>query len=74
MNQTPKQKGGMKKTKLTSITKLDNALFVVGRNNTSVFPLKDKLLNVCDDATHAQITKNQEMVNLVEILGSNKPH
>lgn len=90
------RKGGTKKTKLTGITKLDDAnnagtakskdctliitegdsakslavsgLAVVGRDYYGVFPLKGKLLNV-RDATHAQIMKNEEIMNLVEILG-----
>ena len=33
-----------------------------------MFPLKGKLLNV-RDATHAQIMKNEEIMNLVEIMG-----
>ena len=91
-----KRMGGTKKTKLTGITKLDDAnnagtarsrdctliitegdsakslavsgLSVVGRDNYGVFPLKGKLLNV-RDATHAQIMKNEEIMNLVEIMG-----
>ncbi|KAL7552981.1 hypothetical protein ACHAWF_016218 [Thalassiosira exigua] len=95
-NQALKRKGGTKKTKLTGITKLDDAnhagtakskdctlivtegdsakslavsgLSVVGRDYYGVFPLKGKLLNV-RDATHAQIMKNEEIMNLVEIMG-----
>ena len=100
MNQDLDHKGGMKKTKLTSIIKLDNTnnagtarlqdctlivtegdstktlavsglsvsgLLLVGCNSC-IFPLKGKLFNVCD-ATHTQITKNEEIMNLVEILG-----
>jgi DNA topoisomerase-2 len=96
-NQALKRKGGTKKTKLTGITKLDDANFagtaksrdctliitegdsakslavsglsVVGRDYYGVFPLKGKLLNV-RDATHAQIMKNEEIMNLVEIMVS----
>ena len=95
-NQALKRKGGTKKTKLTGITKLDDAnnagtakskdctliitegdsakslavsgLSVVGRDFYGVFPLKGKPLNV-RDATHAQIMKNEETMNLVEIMG-----
>jgi len=95
-NQALKRKGGTKKTKLTGITKLDDAnhagtakskdctliitegdsakslamsgLSVVGRDYYGVFPLKGKPLNV-RDATHAQIMKNEEIMNLVEIMG-----
>mmetsp|Transcript_13500 Transcript_13500/g.29330 ORF Transcript_13500/g.29330 Transcript_13500/m.29330 type:complete len:1434 (+) Transcript_13500:96-4397(+) len=95
-NQALKRKGGTKKTKLTGITKLDDAnnagtakskdctliitegdsakslavcgLSVVGRDFYGVFPLKGKLLNV-RDANHAQIMKNEEIMNLVEIMG-----
>ncbi|EJK75837.1 hypothetical protein THAOC_02435 [Thalassiosira oceanica] len=95
-NQALKRKGGTKKTKLTGITKLDDAnnagtakskdctliitegdsakslavsgLSVVGRDFYGVFPLKGKPLNV-RDATHAQIMKNEEIMNLVEIMG-----
>ncbi len=95
-NQALKRMGGTKKTKLTGITKLDDAnhagtakskdctliitegdsakslavsgLSVVGRDYYGVFPLKGKLLNV-RDATHAQIMKNEEIMNLVEIMG-----
>ena len=94
--QALKRMGGTKKTKLTGITKLDDAnnagtakskdctliitegdsakslavsgLSVVGRDYYGVFPLKGKLLNV-RDATHAQIMKNEEIMNLVEIMG-----
>lgn len=41
---------------------------VVGRDNYGVFPLKGKLLNV-RDAAHAQITANQEITHLKQILG-----
>ncbi|EED89878.1 DNA topoisomerase [Thalassiosira pseudonana CCMP1335] len=95
-NQALKRKGGTKKTKLTGITKLDDAnnagtakskdctliitegdsakslavsgLSVVGRDFYGVFPLKGKPLNV-RDATHSQIMKNEEIMNLVEIMG-----
>lgn len=95
-NQALKRKGGTKKTRLTGITKLDDANFagtakskdctliitegdsakslavsglsVVGRDYYGVFPLKGKPLNV-RDATHAQIMKNEEIMNVVEIMG-----
>ena len=95
-NQALKRKGGTKKTKLTGITKLDDAnnagtakskdctliitegesaqslavsgLSVVGRDFYGVYPLKGKPLNV-RDATHAQIMKNEEIMNVVEIMG-----
>ena len=41
---------------------------VVGRDYYGVFPLKGKPLNV-REATHAQIMKNEEIKNVVEILG-----
>jgi DNA topoisomerase-2 len=41
---------------------------VVGRDHYGVFPLKGKLLNV-RDAAHAQITANQEITHLKQILG-----
>jgi DNA topoisomerase-2 len=87
---------GGKKTRLTGITKLDDANFagsakgqnctliltegdsakalamsglsVVGRDYYGVFPLKGKLLNV-REAGHAQIVKNEEIMNIVKILG-----
>ncbi|EJK52100.1 hypothetical protein THAOC_28668 [Thalassiosira oceanica] len=45
-----------------------SGLSVVGRDFYGVFPLKGKPLNV-RDATHAQIMKNEEIMNLVEIMG-----
>jgi len=45
-----------------------SGLSVVGRDYYGVFPLKGKPLNV-RDATHAQIMKNEEIINLVEIMG-----
>ena len=45
-----------------------SGLSVVGRDFYGVFPLKGKLLNV-RDATNAQIMKNEEIMNLVEIMG-----
>jgi DNA topoisomerase-2 len=90
------RKNGTKKSKLTGISKLDDANFagtgkskdctliitegdsakslavsglsVVGRDTYGVFPLKGKPLNV-RDATTAQIKKNEEIMNLVEIMG-----
>ena len=95
-NQALKRKNGTKKSKLTGITKLDDANFagtakskdctliitegdsakslavsglsVVGRDYYGVFPLKGKPLNV-RDATSAQVRKNEEIMNLVEIMG-----
>lgn len=43
-------------------------LSVVGRDNYGVFPLRGKLLNV-REASHTQILKNEEIQNLVKILG-----
>ncbi|EGB11155.1 hypothetical protein AURANDRAFT_22331, partial [Aureococcus anophagefferens] len=91
-----KRKGGSKKTRLTGITKLDDAnaaggargkdctliltegdsakalavsgLGVVGRDLYGVFPLKGKPLNV-REASHAAIMKNEEVQNVVKILG-----
>jgi DNA topoisomerase II len=88
--------GGVKKSKLTGISKLDDAnhagsakgqnctliltegdsakslaisgLAVVGRDYYGVFPLKGKLLNV-REASHSQIMKNEEIQNLVKIMG-----
>ncbi|KAK1742431.1 DNA topoisomerase, type II [Skeletonema marinoi] len=45
-----------------------SGLSVVGRDFYGVFPLKGKPLNV-RDATHAQIMKNQEIKNLLDIMG-----
>ena len=45
-----------------------SGLSIVGRDHYGVFPLKGKPLNV-RDATHAQIMKNEEIMNLVEIMG-----
>ncbi len=45
-----------------------SGLSVVGRDYYGVFPLKGKPLNV-RDATHAQIMKNEEIMNVVEIMG-----
>lgn len=45
-----------------------SGLSVVGRDFFGVFPLKGKLLNV-REASHAQILKNEEIQNLVKILG-----
>jgi len=94
--QALKRKGGTKKTKLTGITKLDDANFaggakskdctliitegdsakslamsglsVVGRDHYGVFPLKGKPLNV-REASHKQIIGNEEIKNVVEIMG-----
>lgn len=91
-----KKKSGSKRSKLTGITKLDDANFagttkskdctliltegdsakalaisglgVVGRDYYGVFPLKGKLLNV-REAAHAQMMKNEEVQNIVKILG-----
>lgn len=45
-----------------------SGLSVVGRDYYGVFPLKGKPLNV-RDATHAQVMKNDEIKNVVDILG-----
>ena len=45
-----------------------SGLGVIGRDKYGIFPLKGKLLNVRDAAT-AQVTKNEEVSNLVKILG-----
>ena len=45
-----------------------SGLSVVGRDNYGVFPLKGKLLNV-RDATALKITSNEEISNIVKILG-----
>jgi DNA topoisomerase-2 len=45
-----------------------SGLSVVGRDYYGVFPLKGKPLNV-RDATHAQIMKNEEISNLMQIMG-----
>ncbi len=47
-----------------------SGLGVVGRDYYGVFPLKGKLLNV-REATHAQMMKNEEIQNIVTILGLN---
>jgi DNA topoisomerase II len=41
---------------------------IVGRDNFGVFPLRGKLLNV-REATNLQITNNEEIQNLIKILG-----
>ncbi|CDW56276.1 DNA topoisomerase 2 [Trichuris trichiura] len=41
---------------------------VVGRDYYGVFPLKGKMLNV-REATHAQICKNEEITNILKIIG-----
>nr|NVI79303.1 topoisomerase 2 [Cucujiformia] len=45
-----------------------SGLGVVGRDHYGVFPLKGKPLNV-REATHKQILENQEINNLIKILG-----
>ena len=45
-----------------------SGLGVVGRDYYGVFPLKGKLLNV-REALHSQILKNEEIQNIVKILG-----
>ncbi|CAM9147763.1 unnamed protein product, partial [Laminaria digitata] len=95
-NQQLNKKSGKKSSKLTGITKLDDAnhagtarsqdctliltegdsaktlavsgLGVVGRDRYGVFPLKGKLLNV-REATAPQVLKNEEIQNVVKILG-----
>jgi len=95
-NKAMKRHGGVKKSKLTGIPKLDDAnhagtakskdctliitegdsakslamsgLSVVGRDRYGVFPLKGKLLNV-REANQAAVVKNEEIKNLVDIMG-----
>mmetsp|Transcript_21683 Transcript_21683/g.35833 ORF Transcript_21683/g.35833 Transcript_21683/m.35833 type:complete len:1417 (-) Transcript_21683:66-4316(-) len=95
-NKAMKRHGGVKKSKLTGIAKLDDAnhagtakskdctliitegdsakslamsgLSVVGRDHYGVFPLKGKPLNV-REASQAQVVKNEEIKNVVDILG-----
>jgi DNA topoisomerase-2 len=95
-NKAMKRLGGVKKSKLTGIAKLDDAnhagtakshactliitegdsakslamsgLSVVGRDFYGVFPLKGKPLNV-REAAQAQVVKNEEIKNLVDIMG-----
>jgi DNA topoisomerase-2 len=45
-----------------------SGLSVVGRDYYGVFPLKGKPLNV-RDATHTQVLKNEEIKNVIEIMG-----
>eukprot|EP00934_Nitzschia_sp_Nitz4_P007169 Nitzschia sp. Nitz4//scaffold1_size375055//264446//269078//NITZ4_000304-RA/size375055-augustus-gene-0.688-mRNA-1//1//CDS//3329541129//7159//frame0 len=45
-----------------------SGLSVVGRNYYGVFPLKGKPLNV-RDASHMQVMKNEEIKNIIDILG-----
>ena len=45
-----------------------SGLSVVGRDYYGVFPLKGKPLNV-REATHKQITSNEEIKNLIDIMG-----
>lgn len=45
-----------------------SGLSVIGRDFYGVYPLKGKPLNV-RDATHASVVKNEEIKNVVEILG-----
>lgn len=45
-----------------------SGLSVIGRDYYGVFPLKGKPLNP-RVATHAQVMKNEEIMNLVEIMG-----
>ncbi|XP_068892542.1 DNA topoisomerase 2 isoform X1 [Tenebrio molitor] len=45
-----------------------SGLGVIGRDYYGVFPLRGKLLNV-REATHKQILENQEINNLIKILG-----
>jgi DNA topoisomerase-2 len=48
-----------------------SGLAVVGRDNYGVFPLKGKLLNV-READAKKIQKNQEIQNIIKIVGINK--
>ena len=45
-----------------------SGLAVVGRDNYGVFPLRGKLLNISDKSTAASL-KNEEVANIVKILG-----
>ena len=45
-----------------------SGLQIVGRDRYGVFPLKGKLMNVRDVAT-ASILKNDELQNLIKIMG-----
>ena len=45
-----------------------SGLSIVGRDYYGVFPLRGKPLNV-RDASHAQVMKNEEIKNVVDILG-----
>jgi DNA topoisomerase-2 len=45
-----------------------SGLSIVGRDYYGVYPLKGKPLNV-RDATHAQVMKNEEIKNIIDILG-----
>jgi DNA topoisomerase-2 len=45
-----------------------SGLSVIGRDYYGVYPLKGKPLNV-RDATHAQVMKNEEIKNVIDILG-----
>lgn len=45
-----------------------SGLSVVGRDNYGVFPLRGKLLNV-REASHSQIMKNEEIQNIMKIMG-----
>ena len=45
-----------------------SGLQVVGRDRFGVFPLKGKLLNVRDAGTN-MILKNEEIQNLIKIMG-----
>lgn len=46
----------------------NSGLSIVGRDNYGVFPLRGKLLNV-RDAQFKHISNNEEIQNLVKILG-----
>jgi len=45
-----------------------SGLSVIGRDHYGVYPLKGKPLNV-RDATHAAVMKNEEIKNVIDILG-----
>ena len=45
-----------------------SGISVVGRDYYGAFPLKGKLLNV-REATHAQIMKNGEIKQIIDIIG-----
>lgn len=45
-----------------------NGTEIIGRDKYGIFPLRGKLLNV-RDATPSQISKNEEIINMMKIIG-----